>query len=102
MSSCVQVFIWLALFCHGISALDVGGTRRNAAPNRRDVLQRVAGSIAGGVLTDFVSPLQAQAVEKSPVKADFKAYRIIPDASSALNPKIKSIQVCEKTKICII
>jgi hypothetical protein len=86
------------LLLPGISSLDLGNPKNSRAASnalgRRQVLQRVAGSIAGGTLAEIMNPLQAMASE-NPSKNDelFKTYQVIPDASSSLKPRIKSMQV---------
>jgi hypothetical protein len=80
------------LLLQGVSSLDLGSPKTNAL-GRRQVLQRVAGSIAAGTLTEWVNPLQAMALESVSAEKEFQTYRVIPDASSSLKPRIKSVQV---------
>jgi hypothetical protein len=80
------------LLLQGVSSLDLGSPKTNAL-GRRQVLQRVAGSIAAGTLAEWVNPLQAMASENPSVDGQFKTYRVIPDASSSLKPRIKSMEV---------
>jgi hypothetical protein len=86
-----SVFL-LGLLFRGIWSLDLGGPKTNEL-GRRNLLKKVAGSIAAGTLAAWVDPLQVMALE-TPYNDDiFQAYRIVPDASSKLNPRIKKVQV---------
>jgi hypothetical protein len=93
----VVALLAACLLLRGISSLDLGSPKNiRTASNvlgRRNMLQRVAGSIAVGTLAEWVNPLQAMASESPSDDEQFQTYRVIPDASSSLKPRIKSVQV---------
>jgi hypothetical protein len=93
----VVALLTACLLLRKISSLDLGNPKNirtsSNALGRRNMLQQVAGSIAVGSLAEWVNPLQAMASESRSTEKEFQTYRVIPDASSSLKPRIQSVQV---------
>lgn len=91
------VVLFGLICCQAVLALNVGGASKENTHHhhhqlgRRNALQQVAGTIGVGVLAEFANPLKALA--GTPIESDFQTYRVIPDASSKLNPRIQSVKV---------
>jgi hypothetical protein len=120
----IILFLVGLFLLQAISALEMGRptTDRSNLLGRRSVLQRVAGTLAGGTLVEWINPWEVQALESVDSSnsvsdglsdsetsegssnrkgtTDFQTYRVITDASSALNPSIKSVQVRAEESSC--